>query len=187
MRILKRDNVTGQFEEIEKYPRSDMGEIYGLDEDVTFYILEDEKPVYDQKTQKIENNGIDFLDENNSEHPALKRAIKQYITTDLPVNVIVENMNKSLGDHIDNKYPYWKQVKHTAEATRLFVEKGQGNWDEFDQLRFEYIMSKANWARSLRQERDQRELELRNNGIIPSFVWDDMPEKSEQLKQMEEV
>lgn len=186
MNVIKKYINSDKFE-YTKYPRADMGKLVGSDPDLEYYILEDNPPVYDENIFKLKQGGVNFTNEDHEIYSALKKAVREYELIELSKDDTIKKLNDSLGQHIDSRYPYWKQVKHTAEATRLYVEMGQNNWGEYEQLRFQYIMALANWARGLRQERDQREIEYRDNNIFPSFEWNEMPEKPQTLIDLEVV
>lgn len=155
-KVIKEVIKTG--EKIECfYPRSDKNKVVGDTGHNYYFIEEDERPKYDSKTQYLEP--VDFLDIKK------KICVRSWVTINKPNDEIIQLLNSSLSEHLDNNYPLWKRIKHIREKEKGNSNKGRKN----------YIESLQVWEDSCRAERDLREENLVKNNIIPSFEWDEIP------------
>lgn len=164
-----------------KYPRNDYNPIYNIDSNIKYYaIVESEKPLHDSRTHRLVVHE-DVIDEAWDGHDHIGVYNISYSVEQLPNDVIIQNLKDSVGQYIDEQYPYWEQNKHQAQIFRLLFEVGEANWDIYDQARFNWIHNLGNWARAQRNLRDQMEYELVEMGTLPDFIWEDRPEKPEIL------
>jgi len=179
MNIILYNKITKE-RIFKKYPRNDLEPIVGLSDDIiVYYVIESDKPNYDNRTHSLKFNEI-WSDDIYEDKEHIKICYKNYYLSQLPNEIIIENLNNSVGDWIDNNYPLWEQNKHTGQILRLRLQKEKSEWDEFDIARYEWIINTADWVRSCRLKRDLYEYELMNN-IIPDFIWDNRPDKPKIL------
>lgn len=179
MKVIKKIVSTGEKNMIQ-YPRTDMGPIIGLDNDIKFYGIEETTiPDFDNKLYKLQVEE-EWLDEpfNGLSHLGTYR--KNYTIVPLSNDIIINNLNKSVGNWIDTEYPLWEQNKHTGQILRLMQISSYERTDE-ENSRYNWIIATADWAKSCRELRDLKETQLISNGILPSFEWPLRPEKPENL------
>lgn len=165
MRVIRK--INDEIKEVE-YPHMDIATpVVGLSQGILFYFIEQqERPVYDafkSYLKPFEN----LTDKKHPEYSHLLLCERGWEVVDYSQQTIVQKLNASLGEHLDNEYPLWERQKHSDE---LLI----GNPDA---ERKTYIESLKTWEFSQRQERDNRETEYLTNGVFPSFTWEPRPEK----------
>jgi hypothetical protein len=175
-KFIKRDTKTGEFS-IEKYPRYDLGIVRGLDRNIKYHGIVDNRPAIDNRLHKLIDVGYTFNDDPFEGSKNIGTAIRVYEKQQLPNETIIGFLDNSLGNHLDNLYPAWERNKHMAQASKLVILKGQANWDESDSARYQWINSLADWCSRCRTERDKREKNLLEKNILPSFEWERRPDK----------
>jgi len=163
MKVLKRYKDTGKIEMV-NYPRKDLGILIGLDENIEYYgIVENKRPNYEPNTHRLKL--VEVLSDDAYEGKShIKTFTKSYELEQLPNEIIIENLSNSVGEHIESNYPNWKQNKHSLE-----LQIGT------TQERIEYITSLFNWSKRCRTERDLKQSELLNKNILPTFDWELIP------------
>lgn len=176
MKFLLINKINGDQKVID-YPRNDKNPIVGLAENLEIFVISDEILPYDNRLHNIQCTGYTLTESYDQEYTHLKIANSNWIIKEKLTNEIINNLNRSLGEYLDDNYPEWERSKHAGESLR-FVVKGQPNWTENDIKRISYIQATADWCRSCRLLRDQRELDLIIDNILPSFDWIERPNKS---------
>jgi hypothetical protein len=175
MIFAQRNTVTGDWKRAQ-YPAKDYRPIQKLVGNIKYYaIVENERPDYNRSTHKLVKSEV-FNDEAWENKPHIGILNITYTTERLTDDQINENLNNSVGQHLDSLYPEWERSKHAGESLRYML-KGQENWTPEDLDRINYIQSTADWCRSCRELRDQKETELRTNGTLPAFEWPERPPK----------
>lgn len=173
MKVLRREILEDKETlDIVNYPRHDNGIIEGLSDNIKFYHIIDNPPPYDRLTHRLIIDGYDFIETGH-----IGEAYKLYRLEQLTNDEIIANLNNSLGEHLDNNYPAYEETKHLAQILRLSLVKNKDTWNTQDNARFNYMLSMGDWQAKCRDERDRREEELINNGVLPSFEWDEKPDK----------
>lgn len=163
MKVVRLNKKTGE-KKVVGYPRYDLKPVVGLSEDIGFYgIIEEKRPDCDYKTHTIKTIET-FSGEPFEGKSYIKTFTKSYELELLSNERIIQELNNSVGSHIDINYPNWKQNKHALE-----IQIGT------TQERIDYITNLFDWAQRCRTERDLRESELINNSDLPSFEWEAMP------------
>lgn len=165
MKVIKVHN--GEQKTVE-YPNRDIAmPVQGLKTGIEFYFInEGERLSIDSNTHKVVKSER-LTTEINNQYPHLKNAYIDYEIVQLTNEQIVNNIDRSVGSHLDTNYPIWKRVKHADELR-------EGTTID----RETYINSLKTWESDCRVLRDQKVNELINNNILPDFVW---PEKQTEL------
>lgn len=175
MKVLKVITTEAGEEKTEcLYPRHDMGEVIGLPPNHEYYIIKQaERPVYNPDIEFL--RPLEILSEDrDNEFLHLKICYRDYEIVPHRKEVIIRKLNDSVGEHIENELPLWKQIKYIQKKLKL-KEKQNNSDDEIEELN--YYNSLEEWADRCRIERDKREEDYLNNNIIPSFIWEGKPEK----------
>lgn len=179
MEVIRHDKNTGETIKT-KYPRIDLEPVVGLAENIEYYEL-----IY----ENIEHNIFQILKPDDviltsDKGTFLNIARQTYVIEQKSNDDIINILNSSVGSHIDNLYPLWEQNKHSGQIMRLVIGKEKTDWDEFDFARYNWIVDTANWAKTCREMRDEKELILKTKGIMPNLNdWPERPQKPEILTQ----
>ena len=164
MKVVKKNIETGDVFRT-KYPRLDESEIAGLKSCYKYYmIIEEPRPQCNPNTHKLE-----FVTRYEEKHPIFDHfgvATDTYDIVQLPNESIIANLNSSVGMFIDMHFPTWKQSKYLS-----LLSIGCNTDTEA------FIREMFDWANSLRTNRDNREKQLLENNILPSFEWEPKPER----------
>lgn len=149
-----------------EYPRKDNKPVIGLD------------PKYEW---------LDLIIEPKPEHNHMQYAciskleivesvvVESYYLQEKPQNVVLINLNKSLGEYLSTEYPEWQRIKHHVEANSMRWDIGLDNFTESDLIRYNYIQSLNTWINECRTLRDEYEQIYINDGQLPSVVWPTKP------------
>lgn len=135
-----------------------------------FYIEEEEKPEYDENMQYLKVS-YNLSEEYHKTYTNLLVATMTYTIVDYDSDFVIENLAASLGSHLDNNYPGWKRTKHLREYL---------NDKEISDARKAYLESLFTWEDNCRSAYDERVTAYEIDGIFPSFIWDDFPQKTEE-------
>jgi hypothetical protein len=135
-----------------------------------FYIEEEEKPEYDENAQYLKVS-YNLSEEYHKTYSNLLVASMTYAIVDYDSDIVIEKLAASLGSHLDSNYPGWKRTKHLREYL---------NDEEITDARKTYLESLFTWEDDCRSAYDNRVKEYNENGIFPSFIWDDIPQNIEQ-------
>lgn len=95
MKVLKVEN--GE-QKIVNYPRADKNPVFGLSEDIQYYAIDENKPVYDSENQFIEFSGWELTTTKDSEFKHLNIAKKQWQIKDIVREKTIEEKVKDLED-----------------------------------------------------------------------------------------
>lgn len=151
MKFVKHDKKTDLFS-ITSYPRIDFAPIEGLNPNIEYYVLNEYN-----KTD-IDTNYFDisvsFLS-TEKPHPVYShlKICDEIITTTRKSNEeIIEAMNYTFGKFMDENYPIAIRVKDINFPNEKTTER------------------RAKES-TLRTERENRENDLINTNILPSFDW----------------
>jgi len=163
MKVLRLNKKTGE-KDVVTYPRADLKPVVDLSEDIEFYgIIKEAIPCFDYRTHEIKTIET-FYEDAFEGRSHIKTLIKSHEIEQLSNERITQELNNSVGIHIDTNYPLWKQNKHALE-----IQIGTC----LD--RINYITGLFSWAQRCRAERDNRENELVNNNKLPLFEWEQKP------------
>jgi len=192
MYIIKNKN-TQKEKRWEKYPSLHKTKLEGFDyvNNQMFIVVEGDKPVYDNLTHRLSKTET-FTDDFDANYFNLIKTFdeeaqaevetKDYFmkicnitfeTEPLANEIIIENMNNHIGTYLDNAYIPATRIKHIREAYNL--EKLPTLTTE-QQSRYNHITAKLNWLDTCREAQDVKILQLIENGEIPAFDWDEMPQ-----------
>lgn len=158
MRVIKVDN--GEQKTVE-YPCKDINKpAPGLVKGIEFYFInEAERPTPDSRLYTVKRTER-LTEDVNESYPHLKNAYIDYEVVQLSNEKIIENLNSSLGQHLDTNYPIWKRIKHADELITGATTEREA-----------YIQSLKDWEQSCRDLRDLKEKELIENNQLPDFNW----------------
>lgn len=160
MKVLKVNTETNK-RELVPYPRTDLKPAIGLDANIDYYgIVEGEKPTINHNTHYLKIVEV-FSDEPYQEMTHIKTYMKKYESHQLSNGQIINNLNNSLGNHLDSGFPLWKQIKYLKELANGITPERKAE-----------IQPYFDWQNRCRAERDLRENELINNNELPSFDWE---------------
>ena len=165
MKVIRK--INDEIKEVE-YPHVDISNsVAGLADGIAYYFIkQSERPIYDAQKSYLKPTEV-LTDKKHAEYPHLLICERGWDVVDYCQQVIIQKLNASLGEHLDNVYPLWERQKHSDE---LLI----GNPDTD---RKAYIESLKTWEFTQRQERDNREANYLTNGIFPSFTWELRPAK----------
>lgn len=172
MKVIARNIITNE-NRIVTYPRADYGPIVGGNPDIRYYILVDEpfNESYDSFTHYTVLNE-EFTETPHNEYPHIFICRRYYTLQQFEYSVINENLNLSVGNHIELNLPLWKSIKYTQ---RLFELKNKAVLSVAELEELDYITRLIDWTSRLREERDMREIQLVSYDILPSFEWEEVP------------
>lgn len=166
MRVIREYN--GEIKEVD-YPHVDISKpVVGLDKAIKYYFIEQaDKPAFDADKSYLKPTQTLSTDV----HPKYKHLLicyRGYEIIDYTQAAIIQKLNDSLGNHLDNEYPLWERQKHSDE-----LAFGSPTTE-----RKAYIESLKTWEFAQREERDNRESEYITNGVFPDLHnWESRPPK----------
>jgi hypothetical protein len=109
MRVLRK--INDQLDII-KYPRHDMKPVIGLADNIEFYIIKENIPVYDNLIQYISFDNYELTNNYDLTYPHLKIALKNYIINDIPVEIDrIKNIEDAVKLFAKNAKDYIKEDK----------------------------------------------------------------------------
>ena len=100
--------------------------------------------------------------------------VYKYTVEPLPVETVVENVQDELGSYLDDVYPLWERIKHTAYGSEAMLAMIQGT--EYDVDRLAMVQNLLAWITRCRKDAENQINEFVNNGVIPSFEFEARPE-----------
>jgi len=163
MIVVKKDN--GLITECE-YPNFDISSpIDGLVDSIKFYFIEQiATPNYDARTHELQPVQK-LIEKSNATYPHLGTAKHSWSKVRLSNETIISNLDNEVGNYLDTKYPPWKRQKHSDE-----VQFGNPSAE-----RITKIKELKSWEGRVREQRDLQESQLINNGILPTFEFEQKP------------
>ncbi len=175
MKILKVNTFTGE-KLFCKYPNIDINVKINVADTQYYSFIENEYPEFDSNYQKVSEEII-LTDELYNDISHIKIAIREFTVSELTTAQIIENLNNSLGKHLDNNYPHWEQSKHSGKSLRYLntILSGGTPTNEDSNYINEKVLILADWTANCRLSRDEKEIELLTNNKIPSFEWEERP------------
>lgn len=170
--IVLRVNTETHGQKMVEYPSADLqNPLVGLKDPYVYYHLGNAQiPTYDEKTHYCVE-AITLSSEKHPEFKALNTAKKTYEIKRLPDSSIIDNLNSSVGQWIDSRFPDWKKAKYVDLKNDLLFA---GYMPESNSELALYV-NVLKWANDCRLLRDRYENELVNNGQLPLFVWPEIP------------
>jgi len=171
MKVVRKNLDNGEVKVVD-YPRHDTEPVYGLTGNVEFYLIErDTYPTEDARLYFIKEL-IECTEEQDEQLPHFKKAVIHYEVIRKPDWIIIDELNKSLGNYLDEHYPIWKRIKHTREL----MEIGSGDIDSEQADRLIYLNIWREWENTCRTERDEKERLLVEQGVTPEIdTWSYKP------------
>lgn len=176
MKIATYNN--GEFIKI-GYPRKDFKPVEKLEKGIQFYYIEENRPDYSPEKSSLKKvDGLELTEDKHEEYPHILKAIQNYEVIDYTQSQIINNLNRAVGEWIEERLPVWKQVKYISRFMYLDILAKEGTATTEQLQEMEYLNDLDNWVIKCRADRDLREQEYLNNGIFPSFIFDEMPLKT---------
>jgi len=175
MKYIVFNKKTKEQKILEAYPRKDISEPLVGAEDIRMYVIIDKRPIFDENKSSLKIGEIELTSDVYENHKHLLIANQLYDIIDYPKEVIINKLNTSLGNYLDEQYPLWERAKHAGEGNYILLDMivGKNTTDQLD--RKLYIDSVYNWITKCRADRALREKEYLENDIFPSFEWDKRP------------
>ena len=129
-----------------------------------YFINQSDRPIIDHDKSFLKATEL-LTDEKNETYPHLFNAYLGFEVIDYPQFQIIQKLNDNLGIFLDSEYPIWKRLDD--EDTLL-------NSDDEDKKA--YILSKKQWRKDCKVDRDLRENNFINNGVFPDLhTFEPMP------------
>lgn len=177
MKFIIKDNKGKTVKELNNYPNINMGDkLVGFDYDkfIIYVIVEDNRPAYDPDKEFLQKNEecTDIIYPGSHQ---IKMCFHRWEVLKHQQSVIIEKLNASLGNHLDEQYPIWERAKHAGEGTYILWDKSENKITQAQLDRKAYIDSVYAWITKCRTDRDKKETEFINKKIFPSFEWTDRP------------
>lgn len=173
--FLHVNQQTGEQVTCSKYPRKNITEpIQGL-VDIKIYKIVDTTPNYNPLLHKLEKKDFRISEDLFESNKHLLIAYQEYDQIQLSADVIINNLNNSLGEFLDKSYPIWERIKHSGFGNYYLESKINGIITEEEEEKRVMIDTLYSWITSQRELRDKKETELLTNGILPDFTWEARP------------
>lgn len=86
---------------------------------------------------------------------------------------IAQNVANELGSYLDEVYPLWERIKHTAYGSECMLAMIQQQPYDADKLSM--VQELLDWVTRCRNSAEDMVTELYTNGTIPSFEFEQRP------------
>ena len=176
MRVIRK--IGDEIREVE-YPHIDISKpVYGLQEGIIYYFIQDiDRPEYDSNMSYLKPFQ-NLTEKKHSEYNHLLICERGFEIINYNQSAIIEKLNNAVGEWIESRLPVWKQIKYISRFMYLDISKNEGTATNDQLSEMSWLNDLDNWVIKCRSDRDLREKEYINNGIFPSFTFDEMPIKT---------
>lgn len=152
------------------YPNKKLVPLIGhVGEEQYYEIVEEERPIYDYRTHRIER--VETYTVAIGELLPIWRVT--YELHKLSNEDIQANVEQVLGDYLDKVYPLWERIKHTSIGSESMLAMIQGL--EYDADKLAYVQGQLDWVTLCREEAKDQITALYVDGILPTFNFTERP------------
>lgn len=147
--------------EIKPYNGKDISKpIENLDSNIVLYWINEVYPLIENpnKTRLSCEVKNEFTNETHKDYKHFKIVNRIHLTEEIPMEQVIDNLNQSYGNYLDEQYPQVERLNHSIE-----LQAGT------TQNRIDYIKTLQAWLIDCKLDRKKRIENYIENGIFPSF------------------
>lgn len=100
----------------------------------------------------------EYTNEIHKDYKHFRIVNRIHLTEEIPIEQVIENLNQSYGNYLDEQYPQVERLNHSIE-----LQAGT------TQDRVDYIKTLQSWLIDCKLDRKKRIQDYIENGIFPSF------------------